>query len=171
MTSPVRATRPLPRGLPTVQPAAPRPELRVVGAPPRRSRTGVVLALSTVVVFAALSAGAIAHSSLVTGQVQLDEMGVDVRAERELLQREQLRLAGYQSPARITTEAEQLGMVPAEEQNWVSPGTGAAPVVTGGPADRAAAPGATGTSSGVDQSGGSASELATGTTEAMAGQP
>lgn len=132
MTSPVRAPRATPRSQPAAHPAPTRPDLRVVDAPRRRSRAGLVVAASSVVVFAALLAGAVAHSLLVTGQVHLDDVGVEVRAEREKLQREQLRLARYESPARITAAARRIGMVPADQQNWVSPGADDAAVVTGG---------------------------------------
>lgn len=166
MTSPIRVPRATPRSLPAARPTTRRPDLHVVGEPRRRSRAGLVVAASTVVVFAALLAGAIAHSLLVTGQVHLDKVGVDARAERQQLQLERLRLATYQSPARITAEAKRIGMVPALEQNWVSPGTGAAPTVTSvtsdttTPADPPADPPA------VDKG-----ELATGTTGETVGEP
>jgi hypothetical protein len=87
--------------------------------------------LAATFVFAALFVAAASHSMVVSGQVHLDEVGRQVRAERQMLQKEKVRLAIDQSPERITREAARLGMVPAREQNWVSPGTGAAPVVTG----------------------------------------
>lgn len=131
MTSPVRTPRSTPRSFPGVDPARARPDLRIVGAPRRRSRTGLLVGAATVVVFGALFAGAVAHSLLVSGQVHLDGVGVETRAQQERLEREQLDLAGLQSPARIAREATRLGMVPARQQNWVSPVAGAGPVVTG----------------------------------------
>ncbi len=133
MTSPVRVPRPSPRALPAAAPARSRPDLRVVGAPARRSRSGLVVVASTVVVFAALLAGAVAHSLLVGNQVRLDQLGTQVRVEQELLQQEELELATLQSPPRITAQAERLGMAPADTQVWLSPDAGTAPVVTGGP--------------------------------------
>ena len=130
MTSPARAPRPTPRR--QAVPARPvRPDLRVVGPPVRRSRAGVGVIASALVVFVALFVAAVAHSLVVTSQVHLDRVGVKVRTEQELLQREKLRLATYQSPERITREAARLGMVPADEQNWLSPGAGSHAVVTG----------------------------------------
>jgi hypothetical protein len=131
----------------------------VVGPPTRAARTGIWVMLAATVVFAALFVAAASHSMVVSGQVHLDEVGRQVRAERQLLAKEKVRLANDQSPARITREAARLGMVPADEQNWVSPGTGAAPVVTG-----ADAPPTTDTTDPTDTAGssGTADELAAG---------
>ncbi|HEX2577848.1 MAG TPA: hypothetical protein VHK88_15975, partial [Aquihabitans sp.] len=84
MTSPVRAARPAPRHQPADPVRRDRPDLHVVGAPVRRVRGGVVVAVATVVVFGALLAAAVAHSLLVSGQVHLDRVGVETRQEREL---------------------------------------------------------------------------------------
>ncbi len=108
-----------------------RPDLRVVGEPAPRSRTGISVAASVIVVFGALVMVAMAHSMLVSGQAHLDQMNAQVRTERVLLQREQLRLADAQSPARITSEAQRLGMVPTEKPNWLSLKTGVPPVMAG----------------------------------------
>ena len=141
MTSPVRAPRPAPR---RVAPAAPAPgrrdHLRVVAPPTRararrqalhRSRTGPVLAVAMVVVFASLMASAGFHGMLVGGQSDLDRMEQQLEQEQATLAREKLALAEMQSPESIAARAKALGMVPAEQQVWVSPGTGADPVVTG----------------------------------------
>ncbi|MBX3287684.1 MAG: hypothetical protein KF703_20220 [Actinobacteria bacterium] len=147
MTSPARAPRPTPRRQPVVERPV-RPDLRVVGPPRRGPRTGLVVVAVAAAVFAALFVAAASHSMVVTGQVHLDEVGRQVRAEQELLQKDKARLADDQSPARITREAERLGMVPATEQNWVSPGDGTATVVTGTtPTPTTVAPEADGTSS------------------------
>lgn len=132
MTSPARAARTAPRRVPASAPPAPRPDLRVVPATTRRLRPGVVVALSAVIVFATLILSAVAHSFLVSGQAELDRMATEVRQEREGLEADRVVLAAHQSPQRIAEEAERLGMVPAETQTWISPGTGAAPVVVGG---------------------------------------
>ena len=127
MTSPVRAPRPTPRGIAPVPAPSSRPDLRVVGEPVRRSRAGVWVAASVVVVFAALVMVAMAHSMLVSGQARLDQVNAQVRSERELLQREPLRLADAQSPAHITSEAQRLGMVQTEQPDWLSPRAGGPP--------------------------------------------
>lgn len=132
MTAPVRAPRPTPRRAPAVAPGrAPRPELYVVAAPGRRARTGAVLAVATVVVFGAVLAAAVFHSLLVSGQVRLDDINTRIRTEQDQLQRDQLRLASSQSPERIALEATRLGLVAADRQTWINPGTDAAPVITG----------------------------------------
>ena len=148
MTSPVRAPRPTPRGLPALPTPTARPDLRVVGDPVRRSRTGLSVALSVIVVFGALILVAMAHSLSVSGQAHLDQVNGQVRNERVLLQREQLRLANVESPARITSEALRIGMVPSEQQNWLSPGTDPSAVGTDGPAQAGTPDGQSGGSSG-----------------------
>lgn len=131
MTSPARAARSAPRRPLSLATSSSRPDLRVVPAPTRRLRSGVSFALSTVIVFAALIVSAVAHSVLVSGQADLDRMATEVRQEREGLEADRVVLAANQSPQRIAAEAQRLGMVPADTQTWISPGTGAAPVVVG----------------------------------------
>lgn len=134
MTSPARAVRSAPRRPATPAPGAraSRPSLRVVPTPARRARTGLVIAFSAIVVFGALVVSAVAHSYLVSGQAELDEMATELRVQREALEADLVQLAANQSPQRIAEEARLLGMVPAETQTWISPGTGSAPVVVGG---------------------------------------
>jgi hypothetical protein len=103
----------------------------------RRRRTGAALALAIVVVFGSLLAAAVFHGFLVSGQSHLDQLDRDLVAAESELAREQLELADLQSPARIAAEAEAMGMVRSDQQTWLSPGTGADPVVTGDPAQPA----------------------------------
>lgn len=124
MTTAVRAPRPTPRRAP-----ATGPDLRVVGPPRPRPRGGLAVVAVGTIVFLALLGAAVAHSATVTAQVHLDDVSSEVRKERSLLEREKLRLADHQSPVRIAREAKQLGMVPTREQRWLSPGTGAEPLV------------------------------------------
>lgn len=144
MTSPARAPRSAPRRSREGELRRPRPSLTVVPDPdrrasssvsvaaPRRVRAGVVVAISTMVVFGALVVSAVAHSYLVAGQAELDEVSTEVREERDALAADRVELAANRSPQRIAAEALRLGMVPADTQTWVSPGTGAPPVVVGG---------------------------------------
>jgi hypothetical protein len=127
MTSPLRVPRPI-RSTPE-----PRPDLRVVGAPVRRVRPGLILGASMIVVFVTLLSSAVAHSLLVSGQVHLDDVARQVTAEREALQQDHLRLATAQAPERIAREAAAIGMVPAGEPQWISSGS-TSPVTTGGDA-------------------------------------
>lgn len=99
MTSPARAPRPTPRRQPVVD--HPRPDLRVVGPPTRAAHRHSAAA--------AAARGSPCCSWpprptpwWVLGQVHLDEVGRQVRAERQLLAKEKVRLANDQSPARIT---------------------------------------------------------------------
>ena len=137
MNSPATATAPRPGRRPAARPVrpvevVPRPRLRVVEAPSRRrGRPAAVVGLAVAVVFGALLAAAIVHSLLVSGQARLDDVSAQARVERQDLEREQVRLASLQSPQRITREAERLGMVPGEGDNWIqgdpSAGTDPAP--------------------------------------------
>ena len=143
MTSPVRAPRPTPRRIAQPEPAPRRPHLRVVPPPSRpslrsatrpsvrRRRTGAVLAVAMVMVFGSLMASAMFHGLLVSGQSDLDRMDTQIQEERSALAQEKLELANLQSPARIAEEARKLGMLPADQQHWVTPGSTDDPVVTG----------------------------------------
>jgi hypothetical protein len=97
----------------------------------RRARNVGVLSVAVVVVFGSLLASAVFHSMLVTGQAHLDDVNTEIRVEREALQRDQLRLASIQSPERIAREAVRLGMVKAERQTWINPGSDEPAVTTG----------------------------------------
>ncbi len=143
MTSPVRAPRPTPRRIAQPEPAPRRPHLRVVPPPTRpslrpsirRRRTGAVLIVSTVLVFGSLMASALFYGLLEGGQSELDHLDTQIQEETTALAQEKLRLADLQSPARISREARKLGMVPADLQHWVTPGSTDAPVVTGSTPD------------------------------------
>jgi len=91
-----------------------------------------VLAFAMVLVFGSLMTSAILHGLLVSGQSHLDQIDRDIDVKQRELDREKLELANLQSPARIVAEATDAGLIPAPEQHWLSPGTGAPPVVTGG---------------------------------------
>ncbi|CAN5807086.1 hypothetical protein BH10ACT1_BH10ACT1_42180 [soil metagenome] len=162
MTSPVRAPRATPRGVPIQPLGDPRPDLRVVRAPARRSRTGMWFGLSVVLVFGALLVAAVAHSLLVGGQAHLDQVNRDIRTEKQLLEREQLQLAERQSPVRIAKEAEALGMVDGGAQQWMSPTSPSGPVDTGRTGSGSAAP---------EGDAGSSSELASGSDGGATSQP
>jgi hypothetical protein len=113
----------------------------VVDEPPRQRRPlrsvlrVPVLGLVTLAVFGSLLASAFFHAQLVGGQDQLDHLNEQLEQERVQLARERLTLAELSSPEHIASEAAALGMVVADGQTWLSPGSGADPVVTGGEAD------------------------------------
>jgi len=145
MTSPVRAPRPTPRRAPQPAPVPSRPHLRVVPPPAktslrpslRRRRTGAVLCVAMVIVFGSLMASAMFHGLLVSGQSDLDRLDQQIQDEKTGLAQDKLELANLQSPARIAEEAAKLGMVPADQVHWVTPGSTDAPVVTGTTAEPA----------------------------------
>lgn len=145
-TAPVRAERTTARRAP-----AP-PALRVVEAPPRRFPARAVLTLAVVVVFGSLLVSAMVHSVLVSGQARIDDLGSQIRAERRALEDDRLRLAAASSPDRLAAEAERIGLVVADRQTWIRPGSDAEPVVTG--ADDTDAPAATDDPDGGARSGG-----------------
>lgn len=130
MTSPAVVARP--------RRQTPAPDLRLIERPtrqPARVRPAVVLAFAVVLVFSTLIAAAIVHSMLVSGQAQLDDITTETRTEQEALLREELELAKLQSPSSITREAERMGMVPTQSDNWLAADPGAS-----GPAPEVPAP-------------------------------
>ena len=135
-----RSRRPESRHTPQVAPSR-RPDLRVVAKPRvaaephTHRRTAMVLALAGTLVFGSLLASAVFHSILVTGQDNLDRLDKTIVSEKADLQRAKVSLATAQSPQRIAEEAAERGMVPADYQTWLSPGSGADAVVTGTTAD------------------------------------
>lgn len=91
--------------------------------------------VAVLVVFGSMLVAAMFHSVLVSGQARIDELGREITAQEKALAQDRLELARMSSPDRIASEAERLGLVVAERQTWIRPGSDAAPVVTGEPAD------------------------------------
>lgn len=104
-----------------------RPQLRIVAHQAPRGRVRLVLALSTVLVFAVLLLAAAVHTTIASGQRELDR--VDTRITEATRQNQGLRLqvAELQSPARIVEAATRDGMVVPEDVTWLSPGEAPAP--------------------------------------------
>lgn len=104
----------------------PAPDLRLVerkgraARAPARVQPAILLALAVVLVFSTLIAAAVVHSMLVSGQAELDVVTTQTGIEQEALLREQLELAELQSPANITREAQRMGMVPGQGDNWLA---------------------------------------------------
>jgi hypothetical protein len=122
------------------RPARP-PALRVVEPPRRRTPARAVAVVAGLVVFGSLLVSAMFHSVLVSGQAHIDDLGRQLGAERTALEQDRLRLAELSSPGRIAVEADRIGLVFAERQTWISPGSVHPPVVTGAEPDRAPADG------------------------------
>ncbi|HEY4378096.1 MAG TPA: hypothetical protein VGM93_13100 [Acidimicrobiales bacterium] len=130
---PTRARAAAPQRAPQ-RPAA-RPDLRVVGPPRARARTGPIVALALVVVFASLLASAVLHSVLVSDQQRLDHLNEQISAQQLSVQQERLTVARYQSPAHIVRAAVALHMVVPRSTNWLQPEAKASQraTTTGGP--------------------------------------
>ena len=127
------APRPTPRSAPAVERAGRAPSaLRVVEAPPRRYPARAVAVVAVLLVFGSMLASAIFHSVLVSGQDRIDVLGRRITAAEKGLAQDRLELARMSSPERIATEAERLGLVVADRQTWIRPGSTDEPVVTGG---------------------------------------
>jgi cell division protein FtsL len=129
------AARPLPR-----RGGGDDRHLRVVPETRRRlvvrlsPRTGVLL---TLLLFAALFGVAVSHALLIESQARLDKLDDQVAAEQDRYERLRMERAELESPERIVDEAQQMGMVPAEDVTWLAPDQ-APPGDTGAPADEAA---------------------------------
>ncbi|MGI8754697.1 MAG: hypothetical protein ACR2MB_02330 [Acidimicrobiales bacterium] len=133
MTSPVRVPQSTPRPTRDLRSAPQRRPVRhleVVPAPVRRRRSGAVVVLAALVVFASLLAAALVHSQVVSAQANLDRIDRQIGVERDQLAQERLALADRQSPKRIAEAAVARGMVLAPRQHWVS-NDGRTAVVTG----------------------------------------
>jgi cell division protein FtsL len=147
----------------------PERHLRVVPIDGRRFRltpkTGVGL---TVALFGALFGVAVSHALLIEGQLELDHLDQQVAEEQARYERLRLEVAELQSPERILTDAQELGMVPPEDVIWLTPdqpapaaggsasggGAGAAGEAAAGAGDGAAASAAGGESAAAAESPG-----------------
>jgi cell division protein FtsL len=151
-TATAAATAPAPGRQPQEQ-LAPRPPLRVVSdaelnARARRRRARLLVALTSVLVVAALFGLAAAHVVLTQNQFRLEQL--NRAADQQQLQYERLRrqVADLESPSRIVAAAqERMGMVPPASVKYLTPAKGAtAPAPSAGASTSAQGKGATGTS-------------------------
>jgi cell division protein FtsL len=114
------------------EPAAERHLEVVRKRPPNRFRltpkTGVSL---TVLLFGGLFGVAVSHALLIEGQLRLDRLDQQVSQEQARYERLRLDVAELESPERILTDAQEMGMVPPQDVTWLTPeqaaATGAAP--------------------------------------------
>jgi cell division protein FtsL len=118
--APLPGRRPAPSSPPTRDPR----HLRVV-APGERARRrltpklGVVL---TGLVFVMLFAIATAHTLLVQNQIRLDDLDAQLSTEQARYQELRKEVAEMESPARIVSAAEELGMVAPDDLVYLQPG-------------------------------------------------
>jgi cell division protein FtsL len=109
-------------------PQRPRPEarpnhLRVV-APTERVRrrlTPATAVILTAALFATLLAVAVAHTVLVQGQVRLDELDAQLATEQLRYQELRKEVAELESPPRIVEAAQEQGMVPPADLQYLQP--------------------------------------------------
>ncbi len=115
-------------------PAPSRPDLRLVLAPRPRTRARAVLVLSTVVVFAVLLLAAVVHTTMVSGQRELDRVDTRIAETTRQNQSLRLRVAELASPERIVEAASADGMVVPDDVTWLSPETDASGPIADPPA-------------------------------------
>ena len=115
-----------------------RPQLRIVPPQVPRGRVRLVLTLSTVLVFAVLLLAAAVHTTIVSGQRELDRVDSRITEATRQNQGLQLQVAELQSPERIVEAATRDGMVVPEDVTWLLPGEAPAPPA---PADGAGSEG------------------------------
>jgi hypothetical protein len=114
--------RPGPRPAPRRQPP-PRPHLRVVRPEERTLRRltpagGIAL---TVLLFAVLAGLAGAHSLIAQGQIRLDRLDAEVRAEQARYQALRRDVATMEAPERVVAAAEAQGMVIPDDLVYLQP--------------------------------------------------
>lgn len=112
--APARPARPL---RPSSTPVA--PALRLV--PRRRRRTRAVVTLATVVVFVVLFATAAVHTTIVSGQRDLDRIDERIQTGERRNQALRLRVAELGSPGRVVDAATADGMEVPDEVTWLTP--------------------------------------------------
>jgi cell division protein FtsL len=93
----------------------------------RRRLTPAAGVLLTALLFAVLFAVAGAHSLLVSGQIQLDDLDAKLTAEQARYQELRKEVAEKESPERIVAAAAERGMVTPEDLVYLQPPTSDAP--------------------------------------------
>jgi cell division protein FtsL len=135
------AAAPARPGRPLRPPSAPaEPSLRLV--PRRRRRTRAVVTLTTIVVFVVLFATAAVHTTIVSGQRDLDRIASRIETGERRNQTLRLRVAELESPGRVVDAATADGMEVPDEVTWLTPQPDGGTEASTAP--RAGAPEATG---------------------------
>lgn len=116
--TPGRQARRSPRPQPPSAP--PRPALRVV--PHRRRSTATVVVGATAATFAVLLATAAVHTTIVSGQREIDQLDSRIEAGEQRNQALRLRVAQMEAPERIVKAGFADGMVIPDEVIWLTPG-------------------------------------------------
>ena len=102
------------------RPSDARPDLRVVD-PPRRRRSRVLGALGLGVLFVVLFVTVAFHVALVQNQQRIDRLNRQATAAQARYDHLHVEVDRLQSPSRVVTEAEKLGMVSADDATWLAP--------------------------------------------------
>jgi cell division protein FtsL len=87
----------------------------------RRRLTPATAVLLTAALFATLLAVAVAHTVLVQGQVRLDELDAQLATEQSRYQELRKEVAELESPDRIVAAAQEQGMVPPADLQYLQP--------------------------------------------------
>ena len=110
-----------------------RPHLRVV-EPPRRRRTRVIGALVLLTLFSVLMATVAFHVNLVQGQQRIDRMNRQADAAQARYDRLRVEVDRLQSPSRVVSSANKLGLVIPDDSTWLAPAGPSAPHAAPAPA-------------------------------------
>lgn len=126
-----------------------RPALHIVAH--RRRWTGTAVAGATAATFAVLLATAAVHTTIVSGQREIDQLDSRIEVGQHRNQALDLRVAQLEAPERIVEAATADGMVVPDEVIWLTPRPGggadasvAARATTPDPTDAGVAEGAGG---------------------------
>lgn len=103
------------------RPVPPPPALRLVPAPQTPRRMRMVLVLSTVLVFGVMLLAVAVHTTMVSGQQELDQVNERIAETSRQNQSLRLQVAELESPARIVEAATEDGMVVPEDVTWLTP--------------------------------------------------
>jgi len=88
----------------------------------RRRLTPATGVLLTAVLFATLLLIAVAHTVLVQAQVRLDELDAQLTVEQARYQELRTEVAEMESPSRVVSAAQALGMVSPQDLVYLQPG-------------------------------------------------
>lgn len=95
----------------------PKPKLAVV---PRRRRAAGVIAALSVLVGSVMFAAAFLHTRLAERQIRIDRLDQSVVEAQERFDVLRRQRAELRSPTRLSTEADRLGMRPADASQFVT---------------------------------------------------
>lgn len=98
-----------------------RPDLRVVTAPRRRLRVGLLSTILIATFFVGLFALAAMHSLVVQAQFELDRIDQEVATRRDQIDARRVEVAEMESPTAIVEAADDLGMVAPDDVVYLAP--------------------------------------------------